>query len=97
MFKWIFRRNMTKDDIEGRCEWCAKRLNIEITVISQEEINLKVIPCKDHPKSAIILWPQRKDLIRKSPKNFLKMLNKESGILKLEVKHGLIDYYADKN
>jgi len=97
MLKWLFRRKQTEDDFEGRCEGCAKRLDLEVTVITSRRIILDVIPCKDHPKDAMILWPQRKDLIRRYPKNFIAFFDKNSTQLKLEVKAGLVDYHADKD
>lgn len=94
---WFFRRRMATEDFEGRCECCAKRLKLYVMVITSRRIILDVIPCKDHPKDAMILWPQRKDLIRRDPKNFIKFFDKESTQLKLEVKAGLVDYHADTN
>ena len=94
---WFFNRKQTKDDFEGRCEWCAKRLDLLVTVESITRISLDVIPCKNHPNDAMILWPQREDLIRLSPKNFIKFFDKNSTQLKLEVKAGLVDYHADKD
>jgi hypothetical protein len=61
---WFFKRRMTKDDIEGRCEECGKRLPLTLKVIHQREISLSVFECSEHPGSTMILWPQRDDIIR---------------------------------
>ena len=75
---WFFNRKQTEDDFEGRCEGCVKRLDLLVTVESITRIILDVIPCKDHPKDAMILWPIRKDLIRRDPKNFIAFFDKNS-------------------
>ena len=90
----FFNRKQTKDDFEGHCKWCAKRLDLEVTVITPRRIILDVIPCKDHPDDAMILWPQRKDLIRRDPKNFIAFFDKNATQLKLEVKAA---YHANKD
>jgi len=61
---WFFKRRMTEDDIEGRCEECGKRLPLTLKVIRQCETRLIVSQCPEHPGAALILWPQRNDIVR---------------------------------
>ena len=51
-------------DFEGRCETCAKNLILYMTALTQQKIVLKVEECSDHPGSALILYPQRDDVIK---------------------------------
>ena len=92
--KWFFQRRQTEDDIEGRCECCGIRLNLLITVVSSNEIRILAVPCKDHPKDVMILWPKRKDILTDQTK-YLTMLDKSSTVGNLVYKY-FPDYDHDK-
>ena len=50
-------------DFEGRCSQCAKPLNLYLRRLSDLELTLRTEECPNHPGSAVILWPQRDDII----------------------------------
>jgi len=50
-------------DFEGRCSECAKPLNMIVRRLSHRKISLEAVLCEDHPDGAMILWPQRDDII----------------------------------
>lgn len=50
-------------DFQARCMTCHKDLNIKLTRLPNNNLNLEPIHCKEHPDDSVILWPQREDLI----------------------------------
>ena len=65
--KWPGKKNKKIPhlwDFEGRCEECAMNLILRLVVINQQKIILEVEECVDHPGSALLLYPQRDDVIR---------------------------------
>ena len=65
--KWPGKKNKKIPhlwDFEGRCEECAKNLKLYMVVSTQQIITLEVEECSEHPGSALILYPQRDDVIR---------------------------------
>ena len=51
---------------DARCVKCHKALEIEVTVLEDESVNLKMVRCKKHPQDSVLLMPPselRKDLI----------------------------------
>ncbi len=50
-------------DFEGRCEECGKNLNLILTRISSNSVQLESAECPKHKGKTMILWPQRDDVV----------------------------------
>lgn len=67
MLEWLKKRKKHEDrtwDFEGRCEECGRPLKLYMNVETRQKIILEVENCADHLGKAVILWPQREDVIR---------------------------------
>ena len=50
-------------DFEGRCEECGRPLDLMLECLSSRKVSLEAVRCPDHPDGAMVLWPQRDDII----------------------------------
>lgn len=51
---------------DARCVKCHKQLKIEVTVVGDDSVTLKMVKCEKHPEDSVLLMPPsklRKDLI----------------------------------
>ena len=69
--KSMFKKPGKKDkkiphlwDFEGRCEVCAKNLVLFMTPVDRFKVVHDVARCPEHPNDALILYPNREDIIR---------------------------------
>ena len=52
-----------KYDFEGKCEECGKELDLVLTRISSNSLQLESVECPEHKNKAMILWPLRDDIL----------------------------------
>lgn len=68
ILKWLKSKLINKYglkheyDFEGRCEECGSGLNLILTRISSNSVQLTSTECSEHKGKTMILWPQRDDI-----------------------------------